>query len=368
VNQSSALESSDDESYVQITTPLPAGTLDVETSTPLIDNATSQLKLSNSNTPSVGDAVVLSTREQQPREEGVGDVVVSSTNPLSALLIHTNAIWRIDYDSLYRGHIEDGYSIPLFDSSLIIEDFDNIDFFDDFACKCYQYDRHQYYVDLFFQMRFFSSHNKKEKRSSPLALLKSWEAFVERYRQSPGFWMVRFRKERERFIKHTLVGAKLEVHLKTTMAGFPCGVRLDQECPFCYPDSPKLPHKARLENTQRYIVPINLRLLMMQLDVRCLDEAKESDTDDYDRLSDEHYDRDESLRMQQLVATSHLEIHRLKRSNQVLSRQINNLVKQCDDTQKQHKHELIALTDIVQDLSDKIRSSGTSDRKRKYSD
>jgi hypothetical protein len=133
VNQSSALESSDDESYVQITTPRSAGTLDVETSAPLIDNATSQLKLSNSNTPSVGDAVVLSTREQQPREEGVGDVVVPSTNPLSALLIHTNAIWRIDYDSLYRGHIEDGYSIPLFDSSLIIEDFDNIDFFDDFA-------------------------------------------------------------------------------------------------------------------------------------------------------------------------------------------------------------------------------------------
>jgi hypothetical protein len=200
--------------------------------------------------------------------------------------------------------------------------------------------------------------------------MQAWEQFVYTYRQSPSFWMMRFQKERERTYNVTTEGAMLRVHRQSTEAGFPCGVRPDQDCPFCYPDSPKLPLKARYEDTLRYIIPIEIRLLMIQLDVRCLDdatdekEAKEFDEDE-DVLKEEFFNRDATLRMQQQVAASSLEIHRMKRQNLSLAKEVKDLKKHSEIIEQQRQQEHAALVDLVQDLSDKIKRGDTSDRKRK---
>lgn len=200
--------------------------------------------------------------------------------------------------------------------------------------------------------------------------MKAWEQFVYGYRQSPSFWMLRLQKERERTYNRTTEGAKLRVHQQTIAAGFPCGVRLDQDCPFCYPDSPKLPLKARYENTLRYIVPKEIRLLMIQLDVRCLDEAtdeKEAEEfdEDEDVMKEEFFNRDATLRMQQQVAASSLEIHRMKRQNLSLAKEVRDLKKHSESIERQRQQEHSILVDLVQDLSDKIKRGDTSDRKRK---
>lgn len=158
--------------------------------------------------------------------------------------------------------------------------------------------------------------------------------------------------------------------MNTTMAGFPCAVRFDQECPFCYSDSPKLPLNARYEDTQNFIIPLELRARIMNLDVRCIGEKKQkelkedSQSDDYFEC-DEFFDIDEKLRLQQQLATSHLETHRLKLSNQSLSKKVSELDRKIVETQAQHKEDHVALSDIVQELSVRIRAGDTSERKRK---
>lgn len=308
--------------------------------------------------------------DQQPQAGSITDAIVRGPSPFRALMIHTNAIWRTDYDPLYTGHIEDGYTIPLFDSSTIREDPDHIASLDEFSRMCYRHDRHHYFVDLFFQMRYHSGHKKRDKRASPTSLMKAWEAFVYGYRQSPSFWMHRFQKERERAYKHTTEGAKLNVHRQTIAAGFPCGVRADEDCPFCYPDSPKLPNKARFQDTLRYLIPKELRLLMIQLDSRCLDDAtdaKEAEEfiADEDALSGGFFEADSSLRVQHQVAAANLEIHRMKRQNLSLAKEFKDLKKHCDEIKQQHQEEHTALVDIVQELSDKIKSGDISERKRR---
>lgn len=156
-----------------------------------------------------GDGVVPGTFSRRTQKTDVRDGVVPG-NPFLKLLTYTNAIWRLDYDPLYNGYTEDGFPIPLFDSSLINEDVEEIEFIDEFASKCYRYDPNYYYIDIFFQKRFFKSHETKEKRSSPSALVQSWNSFVERYRQSPSFWMMQFRTIRDRFMSYPLIGVKYD--------------------------------------------------------------------------------------------------------------------------------------------------------------
>lgn len=346
LRSNSALDSSDEESFVDLQPALERAGDAVSRSAPV---------------PLHPDAPLNIAMDQHAREEAPADAVVRGPNPFRALLVHTNAIWRTDYDPLFTGHIEDGHVIPLFDSSTILETPEHLDLFDEFSRRCYEYDRHHFFVDLFFQMRYHSGHKKRDKRSSPTSLMKAWERFVFGYRESPSFWMSRLRKERERTYNHTTEGAKLRVHQQTIAAGLPCGVRPDQDCPFCYPDSPKLPLKSRYENTLRHTIPDHIRLLMIQLDVRCLDESRdkkeaEEFNEDEDALREEFFNCDATLRMQQQVAASALEIHRMKRQNLMLAKEVRNLKNHSTAIEQRHKQEHEILVDLVQDLSDKVRN------------
>ncbi|KAF1324791.1 Rxlr effector protein, partial [Globisporangium splendens] len=312
----SALDSSDEESFVNVlpdagssTLPPPVGHSrdGVPCSTSLtawrMEDARAEgmeragrSRTQNGISLGVGDATVSSAICNQSREGSARDVVVRGSSPFRAFLVHTNAIWRTEYDPLFTGHIEDGYSIPLFDSSTIREDSDNVDSLDEFSRMGCLHDRHHFRISM-------------------------WRA------------------SRSRF-------------------------------PFCYPDSPKLPLKARYEDTARYIIPKEIRLLIIQLDVRCLDEAtdeKEAEEfdEDEDVLKEEFFNRDATLRMQQQVAASSLEIHRMKRQNLSLAKELRDLKKHSDNIEQQRQQEHAVLVDLVQDLSNKIKSGDTSYRKRK---
>ncbi|KAE9022309.1 hypothetical protein PR002_g12006 [Phytophthora rubi] len=44
-------------------------------------------------------------------------------------------------------------------------------------------------------------------------------------------------KERERYYKHRLDGAKMHVHELCVQEALPCGVLFGEDCPICYDDS-----------------------------------------------------------------------------------------------------------------------------------
>ncbi|KAF1334275.1 hypothetical protein FI667_g1896, partial [Globisporangium splendens] len=191
------------------------------------------------------------TNQQSLKSGGTADVVICGADPFREATIHTNAAWMDDYCSWMTGYAEDEYEYSLFDTSGITELSPNLAdaCMDDSSLNLFKFDRDRYYINLFFQKRFYKG-KKRDVRLSPSVLLRAWNAFVEGYSQPKSFW-AHYKKARERFVDRTLTGIKMEVHQQSIKEGFPCGVRQDQDCPFCYKDSKKIPVYARMTDSEQ---------------------------------------------------------------------------------------------------------------------
>lgn len=294
----------------------------------------------------------------------MGDAAVHRDDPFLATLIHTNALWRRDYDSRMAGTQVVGFPISLFDTETInIESPDHLDVLSDHFRKCYRYDRNQYYIDLFLQMRLYSKKVKMADavRPSPASLTEAWNWFIGEYNSSPTNWIRRLQAARKRYVDHSLIGFKMEVHQQSIEAGFPCGVRREQDCPFCYKDSKKMPNLSRLNNSCRSNIPPKLLLLMFELDMKCHDAAtdqQERDSEEQDAqsdmTSDDYLERDRQLVMQQQVTTANLEIYRLKRNHISLDRQVQKLTKRFNDSEERRIEDRDSLVQQLRRLSDQV--------------
>uniref|UniRef100_K3XDD1 Uncharacterized protein n=1 Tax=Globisporangium ultimum (strain ATCC 200006 / CBS 805.95 / DAOM BR144) TaxID=431595 RepID=K3XDD1_GLOUD len=132
--------------------------------------------------------------------------------PLRETQVHTNAIWMNDYHPWMAGYVEDWYKYSLYDTTGISEPspdvFDASTHRDELSLTLFRYDRDRYYLNLFFQMRFFTT-KKPDAQLSPGRLLQAWNAFVEAYLNPVSFW-ARYEKARETFVKYLFIGIKME--------------------------------------------------------------------------------------------------------------------------------------------------------------
>jgi hypothetical protein len=276
--------------------------------------------------------------------------------PLRETQVHTNAIWMNDYHPWMAGYVEDWYKYSLYDTTGISEPspdvFDASTHRDELSLTLFRYDRDRYYLNLFFQMRFFTT-KKPDAQLSPGRLLQAWNAFVEAYLNPVSFW-ARYEKARETFVKYLFIGIKMEVHLQSIKEGLPCGVRQDQDCQFCYSHSKKIPVYARRGDSPKYSMSKELCMLILNLDVRHLDELaqqREEEDNASDFLTDDYMEKVDLLSTKKMAAESQLEIIRIKHDNFLLKRQIKEVNKNYESL----KHATSSLEETVKELMRKRR-------------
>jgi hypothetical protein len=273
---------------------------------------------------------------QQPLKRGGTADGIRGADPFREALVHTKAIWMNDYHPWMTGYAEDEYECSLYDTNGISEPspdvFDASTHRDELSLRLFRYDRDRYYINLFFQVRFFST-KKRDMQLSPGDLLQAWNAFVEGYSNPVSFWS-RYEKARQAFVKYQFIGIQMEVHLQSIKEGLPCGVRQDQQCPFCYHDSKKIPVNARRGDSPKYPMSKELCLLILNLDVRHSDELalqREKEEEASEFVTEEYMEKVDLLSTKQMAATSQLEIIRMKHDNFLLKRQVKELTKNYED-------------------------------------
>lgn len=260
--------------------------------------------------------------------------------------------WMDDYNSWMTGYNRKQLATSLFDISTIVDHTIP-------RAVCGR-KRKRYYIELFFQMRFYSAKKKRTNPSSPDALLTAWNAFVANYNEDPTAWKNRFNTERDRVNKRTAPGMKMVVHQLSIKENIPCAVRKDQDCPMCYYDSPKLPENARTKTHPRYQLSRTLRLKISELDQRCGQEKQERHVKEDDEV-DTYTEKMEALRLEQLLASSRVEQLQLKQSNQEILQELKSL--------RQMHHSLAdQFYDLLNDLDDFRRKGTSRDCKRRRED
>ncbi|KAI9910966.1 hypothetical protein PsorP6_010564 [Peronosclerospora sorghi] len=102
-------------------------------------------------------------------------------------------------------------------------------------------DRRLYFIDLFFQVRYYSSRKGSRKnRDDKDALTQSWNAFVDNYNKSPDDYVNKVHVMRERFLKHSRTGKMEYIHFACIKEGLKCGVPSHLVCPRCTQGAPRL--------------------------------------------------------------------------------------------------------------------------------
>jgi hypothetical protein len=102
-----------------------------------------------------------------------------------------------------------------------------------------------FYIDLFFQNRFYNSRALPLEARSPSPLAQSWVAFVRELIEHPSdrpcdHFIQKVKKERKKFMRNTTNGAAMKVHRVSMRDVSVCTVPKTYRCPSCYVDSPRI--------------------------------------------------------------------------------------------------------------------------------
>ncbi|ETI29621.1 hypothetical protein F443_23263, partial [Phytophthora nicotianae P1569] len=170
-----------------------------------------------------------------------------ASDPFKDEIRYTNTIWMEGVRLALYGWAVDGIDVRLFDASSLFEidsaflrDMDQRSDAD--MRRRYNFDRHMFFIDLFFRWRFFKKHGKTSKNIYPDDLTLSWKAFVDQFKRSLESWTSRYYKEKGIFINMHVIGAMMNVHEESVAHGYRCLVPQSLECPFCYDGISSLKH------------------------------------------------------------------------------------------------------------------------------
>lgn len=155
-------------------------------------------------------------------------------------LRHTRRPWLDDYDPQARGfpwtapdHNGKAPEVFLYDPSHIYNMCDK------------EREGEMFYIDLFFQHRFYSSKTSVLDRKSPAPLAQSWAAFVRELTEHPSdrpsdYYIEKVKKERKKFEYNTANGAAMRIHRISMKDVSVCTVPASYRCPSCYTDLQRL--------------------------------------------------------------------------------------------------------------------------------
>lgn len=102
-----------------------------------------------------------------------------------------------------------------------------------------------FYVDLFFQNRFYNLRAHLLEVTSPTILAQSWASFVREFVDLPSerprdLYIAKVKKERKKFMRNTANGAAMKVHRISMRTLSICTVPKTYRCPNWYSDSTRL--------------------------------------------------------------------------------------------------------------------------------
>ncbi|KAE9332774.1 hypothetical protein PR003_g14347 [Phytophthora rubi] len=95
----------------------------------------------------------------------------------------------------------------------------------------YNFNRREFYIDLFSQWRFFRK-GIVASDIHPDDLTMAWTAFVSTYMRSSEAWFGAFFVARAKFIENRMNGAMMDLHQASVEDGRRCAVPAECDCPF----------------------------------------------------------------------------------------------------------------------------------------
>uniref|UniRef100_A0AAV1VK22 Uncharacterized protein n=1 Tax=Peronospora matthiolae TaxID=2874970 RepID=A0AAV1VK22_9STRA len=138
----------------------------------------------------------------------------------------------------------DRYRTRLFDSSRIHHL--------DPSAKNYRAEN-EFFIDAFFTHRRYSG---KHKRDGP-SLLQAWNAYIHNLEDvGRDVWNDKLIKDRDKYEKRTLTGARYKLHRLSRESGLPC-LSWRDSCPCCVNNSARAPKEAYLPNSPWWRVRIS---------------------------------------------------------------------------------------------------------------
>jgi FtsZ-binding cell division protein ZapB len=287
----------------------------------------------------------------------VADVIVGGGGYYRDLLAHTRLPWMVDYHPWMTGFRANG-TPPLFNCSSLR----------DIEVPYQHRDaRDAYFIDMFFQKRYFKTPSRT--RSSPKALAQSWAQFIDSMTINPSRWINALVERRTQYLKYSLDGMKIDIHQLSMASNSACCVQREHDCPMCYPDSPKTSMVARYQMDGA--IPTALQLKLRDFDSRMISEEamRRQEEAKEEMLNEGYYDdgyisQQERLRMAQNVIASQLDISNLKLRNAVLAKQIKTIKADNENL----RTDIESLKDSVSYLSDAVRGSGIAQRRRRVNE
>ncbi len=291
-----------------------------------------------STNPIDADISVVWKLNHSKKGRAVDAVISVPNNPFQNDLLHTDPIWRRDFDIIGTGYKLNDLSIALYDTSSIEEPPEFEDSLPESLLMKYRFDPWFFYVDIFFQKRMFSQRNTKQKSKPDLrALTMAWNDFIAFISKS---WYKVFTEMRENYFSHTLNGAKMRVHMMCVEQGLYCAVSIEQKCPFCYKTSIKMPESEKMDQTR------NLSLAIIDLKTRLSLEKYPQTEEEMEAnqflITDYMEDYNKLLRQQQ-IASLMIEINQLKATN-------NTMIKHIYSLEKEQQNMNGELQSLLQDL------------------
>lgn len=187
------------------------------------------------NTAAVGGSAGVITGGVPSRaasQVNAAGVIAGGIDVLGLRLAHTRYPWLDDFMFPMAGHRKDGRGRALFDVSDLTE-----------VAVPDGEDRFVYFVDIFFQKRYYAKHREMRYdplvRSSPDSLAEAWNEFVISMVKNHDGWMSMLDNLKRGFMSRHITGYKIRVHQLSVQEAVPCCVLREQACPMCYATSLK---------------------------------------------------------------------------------------------------------------------------------
>lgn len=123
-----------------------------------------------------------------------------------------------------------------------------------------------YFIELFFQWRYFRSQKVVTEQPPPDTLADAWAKFAIRYNRNPDEFLNDLHVERKKYYRF-LNGMKIDLHESCVKADIMCAVKKEQKCPMCYLSARKLPEALRYPNSDNADkVPADIQMKIRILD------------------------------------------------------------------------------------------------------
>ncbi|KAE9015054.1 hypothetical protein PR002_g14037 [Phytophthora rubi] len=131
-----------------------------------------------------------------------------------------------------RNSSVNGYNTRLYGSGCLIDvEVTRFIEHDTLLLSKYNFNRREFYIDLFSQWRFFRK-GIVASDIHPDDLTMAWTAFVSTYMRSSEAWFGAFFVARAKFIENRMNGAMMDLHQASVEDGRRCAVPAECDCPF----------------------------------------------------------------------------------------------------------------------------------------